>query len=144
MLNLKRTGPVRCFLPVVAFLLCAMPAQANPVPVPGPSQEILRTGIPIFLEAICVVFLLRRFRKPEHFLWWILGMHLLTYPLFIVLCFGFRPLLYGPYFLFVEHPVPRTLNVTLAEAVIVLIEAGLIYLMCRVLRSRSDALPAAS
>lgn len=118
---------------VAAFLLSAMSLKADPVAMPGPGESPIRfaTFIPItlaiLLEAICVLLILRRWRKPRLFLLWLLGMHVFTYPLFL----GWLWLCYG------IHPA---LAAATGEGVIVLVEGGLIFLMCRFLSSRKSPL----
>src|SRR6185437_1253425 len=69
---------------VVSF--SAIPALANPIPLPekpvtGPLTFAVTAAI--FIEAICWMLCLRRFRKPRLFILWILGMHLITFPAFV-------------------------------------------------------------
>jgi hypothetical protein len=71
---------------LLLMLFSAFPALANPIPLPekpvtGPLT--LSVTVAIFIEAICWVLCLRRFRKPRWFILWILGMHLITFPAFV-------------------------------------------------------------
>jgi hypothetical protein len=75
--------------------------------------------------------MLRRWRRPPVFILWLMIMHLITYPLFL----GLLWLSYG------LHPA---LGVTLAEGLIVLIEGGLIWIICRFLSSTKLELPVPS
>ena len=99
----------------------------------GPPQlgVVVPIVLAILLEAICILLMLRRWRRPPLFILWLMVMHLLTYPLFL----GLLWLSYG------LHPA---LGVTMGEGLIVLIEGGLIYLMCRFLSSRKSELPVPS
>jgi hypothetical protein len=116
------------------LLLSAVSLKADPIEV-GNSPVQLAVFIPItlaiLLEAICVVLLLRHWRRPRLFFLWLMGMHLVTYPLFL----GFLWLSYG------LHPA---LGVTRAEGLIVLIEGGLIWMICRYLSSAKSELPVPS
>jgi hypothetical protein len=115
---------------VVFLLLSAVSLKADPIVVgEGPPQlgVVIPIVLAVLLEAICVLLMLRRWRRPFLFILWLMGMHLLTYPLFL----GWLWLSYG------LHPA---LGVTLGEGLIVLIEGGLIYLMCRFLSSRKSEL----
>jgi hypothetical protein len=118
---------------VAAWLLAAMTMKADPIPVSGPLEPPIRLvnlvpiTLAILLEAVCVLFILRRRRKPRLFILWLLGMHVFTYPLFLGLlwlCYGMRP----------------ALAAALGEGVIVLVEGGLIFLMCRFLSARKSPL----
>ena len=69
-------------------------------------------GIALFLEAVCVAWLLRRFRIPRFFILWILGTHLL----------GIAWLL---------QPLFGIFTIALAEGLVVLAEGWLVYQICR-------------
>jgi hypothetical protein len=116
---------------LAVLLLSAISLKANPVVV-GEGPPRLEVVIPVVLavlaEAVCIRLLLRRWRKPGLFLLWLMGMHLFTYPLFL----GVLWLSYG------LQPV---LAVAMGEGLIVLIEGGLIYLVCRFLSSAKSGLP---
>jgi hypothetical protein len=118
---------------VAALLLSAMSLKADPIPVSGPLEAPIRLvnlvpiALAILFEAICIVVILRRWRKPRLFILWLLGMHIFTYPLFL----GLLWLCYG------MHPA---LAAALGEGVIVLVEGGLIFLLCRFLSSRKSPL----
>jgi len=132
--GLNRYRFIRSFGFVVALLLSAISLKADPIS-PGEEPMALIVVIPIslaiLLEAICIWLILRHSRTPRLFILWLLGMHVLTYPLFL----GLLWLLYG------MHPA---LAVTLGEGAIVLVEGGLIYLMCRFIASRKSPLPVPS
>jgi hypothetical protein len=119
---------------VVALLLSTISLKADPIEV-GESPPSLGTFIPITLailiEAVCILLILRCSRRPRLFILWLLGMHALTYPLFL----GWLWFSYG------LHPV---LAVTIGEGAIVLIEGSLIYLICRFLSSAKSELPTPS
>jgi hypothetical protein len=119
---------------VVILLLSAVSLKADPMVV-GEEPPQLGVVVPIVLailvEAICVLLMLRRWRRPPVFILWLMIMHLITYPLFL----GLLWLSYG------LHPA---LGVTLAEGLIVLIEGGLIWIICRFLSSTKLELPVPS
>jgi hypothetical protein len=123
----------RCFCRygfAAAVLFSALSAKADPIVV-GESPSSPMTFIPITLailiEAICILLILRRSRRPALFILWLMLMHALTYPLFL----GLLWLLYG------LHPA---VAVGIGEGTIVLIEGGLIYLICRFLSSKKSPL----
>jgi len=121
------------FLAAVWF--SAVTVQADPV-VPGSGSIFVFGTIAaitgaILVEAVCLVLMLRRSRTPRWFLLWIMGMHLLTYPVFlgmVWLSVGLRP----------------GLAVGMSEGMIVLIEGSLIYYLCRFAPSVKATLPAPS
>lgn len=119
---------------VAVLLLSGVSLLADPIVV---SEGPPRPGalVPIFfailLEAICVRLLLRRWRRPGLFILWLMGMHLLTYPLLLWVLW----LAYG------LHPA---VGVVMGEGLIVLLEGSLIYLMCRFLSSTKSELPVPS
>jgi hypothetical protein len=119
---------------VVFLLLSAVSLKANPIEVGEGSPQlgvVVTIVLAILLEAICVLLMLRRWRRPPVFILWVMIMQLITYPLFL----GLLWLSYG------LHPA---LGVTLAEVAIVLIEGGLIWLICRYLSSAKSELPVPS
>jgi len=129
-----RNGGFRRLGFAVFLLLSAVSLKADPISVgEGPPQlgVVVPIVLAILLEAICVLLMLRRWRKPAVFILWLMGIHVLTYPLFL----GLLWLSYG------LHPA---LGVTLAEGLIVLIEGGLIWLICRFLSSTKSELPVPS
>jgi hypothetical protein len=119
---------------IAALTVPVVSVKANPV-APDETPLTFMIYIPItlaiLLEAICVSLILRRWRRPRCFILWLLAMHLLTYPLFL----GILWLLYG---------VRPAFAMTLGEAAIVLIEGGLICLMCRYLGAGKSPLPVPS
>lgn len=112
---------LRSFGFLAVFFGCDPNLCANPVIFPGRSQNsVLATyaAVAIFLEAVCVAWLLRKFYRPRFFILWILGTHLLTFPAFL----GFAWLL---------QPLFRDFTITLAEGLVVLAEGWLIHQICR-------------
>ena len=106
---------------LVALMLAADSTLANPVDLPEkPVTPELSwmIGIAILIEAICVWWMLLRFRRPRFFIVWLLVMHLFTYP-------GFLGLLWRLY------DLRPAFAVGLGEGLVVVIEGALIYLMCR-------------
>jgi hypothetical protein len=123
-----------CFGTAIALLLSAVSLKADPIVIgegPPRLQAIVPIVLAILLEAICILLILRRRRKPRLFILWLLAMHALTYPLFL----GWLWLAYG------ANP---TLAVAVGEGVVVLLEGGLIYLICRFLSSAKSELPTPS
>ena len=72
---------VRWFGVVAAVVFLAASAKANPISLPEKSvtPEIsFAIALAILLELICVLLILRRFRRPRIFIIWLIGMHLRT------------------------------------------------------------------
>ena len=129
-----RHGGFRRFGFVLFLLLSAVSLKADPMVVgEGPPQlgVVVPIVLAILVEAICVLLVLRRWCRPPVFILWLMVMHLITYPLFL----GMLWFSYG------LHPV---LGMTLAKGLIVLVEGGLIWLICRFLSSAKSELPAPS
>jgi hypothetical protein len=109
-------------LEVVAIMfLAAFPLHANPVSLPEKSvtpEIAFLITVSILLEAICWVFLLRRYQRPRLFILWILGMHLLTFPAFVS-------------FLWLLQDIRPDFAAGLGEGLVVLTEGVLVYLICR-------------
>jgi hypothetical protein len=120
----------------VLLLLSAVPLLADPITniheenLLQPST-IFNLTVAILMEAGCVLWLLRRGRTPRWFVLWIMGMHLVTYPLFLALVW------------LAIHLRP-VLAVATGEGAIVVIEGSLIYLMCRYAPSAKAQQPAPS
>ncbi|HVU27264.1 MAG TPA: hypothetical protein VHG71_05950 [Verrucomicrobiae bacterium] len=113
---------------LTAMLFCSFTAQANPIEIPEKplTPEItFLVSISILLEAVCIWFLLRRFRKPHFFILWILGLHLITYPIFLGLLWLFKDI----------RPAS---DVALGEGFIVIIEGSLIYLIGRFIPTKQN------
>jgi hypothetical protein len=133
--SLTRNGGV-CrigFLAVLFFSIVSL--KANPIAVEEEPVLRLATLIPltlaILVEAICVRVLLRRWRRPTAFILLLMLMHVPTYPLFLGI-------------LWLSYSLHPALSVAIGEALIVLIEGGLIYLICRHLASAKSELPVPS
>jgi len=96
-------------------------ATANPISMPeravAPENACL-IFTAILMEILCVCLVLRRTQKPRFFPAWLLGMHFFTYPAFLE-------------FLWIFQDVRPSVAVTIGEGLVVLVEGGLIYLMCR-------------
>lgn len=115
--NLK----LRLGLVAVTFL-AALPLQANPMasgiyerPV---TQEIaVLITVSILLEAICWVFLLRRFQISRLFIW-ILGMQFITFPAFVGL-------------LWLLDTMRPAFAAGVGEGLVVLVEGVIVYAICR-------------
>ncbi|MGA2801056.1 MAG: hypothetical protein ABSE97_01580 [Verrucomicrobiota bacterium] len=116
---------------LAVLLLLAVSLKANPISVnEGPVSLgiIVPVTLAILAEAVCILLLLRRWRTPHFFLLCLMGMHLLTYPVFLGLLWlseGLRP----------------AFAVAMGEGLIVLIEGGLIYLLCRFAPSAKVSFP---
>ena len=132
--GVMRDSGVRRIGFLAVLLLSAVSLKADPIAV-GEGLPQLGVVIPIVFavlaEAICVLLILWRWRRPRLFILWLMGMHLLTYPLFL----GWLWLSYG------LHPA---LGVAIGEAMIVFVEGGLIYLLCRFLASAKSESPVPS
>jgi hypothetical protein len=117
---------------LAVLLLSTVSLKANPISIGA--DPIFQLGslsaiiIALLIESLCVVLLLRCRRTPRFFLLWLMGMHLVTYPVFLGwlwLALGLKPFL----------------AIIIGEAWVVLLEGGLICLMCRFLPSAKSALP---
>lgn len=109
-----------CIFLVVTFLSSGS-SWANPISVPEPSVTltiVLLVVVSILVEVACVLLLLRRSRKPRFFVLWLIGMHLLTYPSFLGL-------------LWLLEDMRPAFAVAIGEGLVVLVEAMLIYFICR-------------
>jgi hypothetical protein len=114
------------------LLLVADSVKANPLApsVVGPvvqPQVLISIVLAILAEVMCILWLLRRWRRPRLLILWLMGMHLLTYPLFL----GCLWLTYG------IHPA---VTVAIGEGLVVLVEGCLIFLICRFLSPRQSIL----
>jgi len=94
-------------------------------------KTIISVTAAILVEAGCVLGLLRRWRTPRLFVLWIMGMHLVTYPLFLAL-------------VWLGINLQPALAVAIAEAAITVVEGSLIYLICRYAPSAKAAQPVPS
>lgn len=119
---------------LAVLLLSAVSLKADPIVIgegPPRFEAVFPLVLAVLLEAICIRWLLRRWRRPALFILWLLGMHLLTYPLFL-------------FVLWLSWGLHPALGVAMGEGVIMLVEGGLIYLICRFLSSTKSALPVPS
>lgn len=117
---------------LAVLLLSVISSKADPIDI-GESPvfqfgTIFAITAAILLEVVCIWLLLRRKRTPRLFILWLMGMHLLTYPIFL----GLLWLAIG------VHPA---LAAATGEGLIVLIEGSLIYLICRFAPSPRVELP---
>jgi hypothetical protein len=92
-----------------------------------PPTVTVTVVLAILLEAVCIWLILRKWRHPRFFILWLMGMHLLTYPIFLG-------------WLWLGYTVRPVVAATVGEGFIVLLEGALIYLMCRYLSSRKSQL----
>jgi hypothetical protein len=126
-----------CRLGIVAvLLLSAVPVLADPITDIHEenllqSKTIFSVAAAILVEAGCVLWLLRRWRTPRLFVLWIMGMHLVTYPLFLAL-------------VWLAINLQPALAVAMGEGAIVVVEGSLIYLICRYAPSAKARQPAPS
>ena len=108
---------------LAGLILSVVPARANPISLPRksitPEISLLLT-VAILLEVICISIILRRSKTPRFFVLWLIGMHLFTYPSFLGL-------------LWLLQDMRPAFAVGIGEGLVVLIEGGLIYLICRFL-----------
>jgi hypothetical protein len=112
---------IRQFGVLAGIILLVVPARANPIELPEKSitPEIsFIIAFAILLEVICIWLILRRSRRPRFFILWLIGLHLLTYPSFLGL-------------LWLLQDMRPAFAVVSGEGLVVLIEGGLIYLICR-------------
>jgi hypothetical protein len=126
-----RDGGIRRLGFLAVMLLSTVSLKADPIDVsesPIVPKIIFLVAFAILAEAVFILLLLRRWRTPRFFILWLMGMHLLTYPAFLGLLWFFDSL----------RPV---LAVAMGEGLIVLIEGGLIYLLCRFAPSARVSLP---
>jgi hypothetical protein len=120
---------------LAVLALSTVSLHANPIS-PGDSPvfqvgTIIGIALAILAEAICVILLLRRWRTPRLFLLWLIAIHLLTYPIFLAL-------------LWLSSGKPPALSLAAGEGLMVLIEGGVIYLLCRFAPSAKSQLPSPS
>lgn len=133
---MKRSRPTNLKLRlglVAVMFLATFPLHANPISLPEKpvTPEItFLIAASILLEAICWVFLLRRFQRPRWFILWILGMHLFTFPAFMS-------------FLWLLQDMRPAVAAAFGESLVVLVEGVLVYLICRHVPAKQN-LPAAS
>jgi hypothetical protein len=113
---------------LAALFLFAFSGRADPISIPERSitpQITILIAFSIFLEAICILLLLRRSQKPRFFILWLVGMHVVTYPAFL----GLLRLL---------QDMRPSYAAGIGEGLVVLVEGTLIYLICRFIPSASS------
>jgi hypothetical protein len=113
------------FAAVMILILPAVSVRADPISLPEKpiTPEIsFAIGFAILLEVICIWWMLRRSRHPRFLVFWLLGMHLVTYPPFLGL-------------LWVLQDVRPAYAVACGEGLVVIVEGILIYLICRFVSS---------
>jgi hypothetical protein len=118
-------------------LFSAVCVSADPIARPTvrlgllPPAVIVSVVLAILLEAVCIWLILRKWRHPRFFIVWLMGMHLLTYPIFLG-------------WLWLAYTLRPVVAAALGEGFIVLLEGALIYLMCRYLPLSKSQLAAPS
>ena len=120
------------WLGMVVAICGAFPVHADPISLPEPSltpQITFLVSFSILLEAVCILLLLWNFRKPRFFILWILGLHVITYPVFLTLVWQLNDL----------RPA---VAVAIGEGLVVLLEGTLIYGICRYVPTRQKLPPA--
>jgi hypothetical protein len=133
-MNGIRTNSNREFGFLIVLLLSTIPLKADPISIgemPLSPGVFVPVALAILIEAISILLILRRSRRPRLFILWLLAMHAFTYPLFL----GWLWLSYGLY---------PAMAVMTGEGAIVFVEGGLIYLMCRFVSHRQSPLPVPS
>jgi hypothetical protein len=131
--KMKKQNPFRRVGIFIGLFLCAFSSLADPISIPEKplTPEItFLISFSILLEATCILFLLRHFRKPHLFILWLLGLHLITYPAFLG-------------FLWLFQDMRPALAVASGEGLVVVIEGTLIYWICRCVPTKQN-LPMAS
>jgi hypothetical protein len=125
--RLGRSGILAVML-LFPFIACANPIEIPEKPVTLEITFLIITAI--LIEVVCVWLILRRSQKPKFFPVWLIGMHLLTYPAFLGL-------------LWLIQDIRPAFAVAIGEGLVVLVEGGLIYLICRLIRpANPDLAPA--
>jgi len=118
-----------------AMMLTAFSVKADPIPDGGGDLLEYTFFVPvtlaILLEAICIRLMLSRWRRPRFLILWVMLMHLVTYPLFLVLLW----LAYG------KNPV---FAAVFGEGTIIMVEGAIVYLICRFIASAQSPLPVPS
>jgi hypothetical protein len=128
----QNSNPIQWLVILAGLFLSAFSVKADPISIPEKplTPEIISLiSVSILLEAICILLLLRHFRRPRFFVLWILGLHLITYPVFLGLLWLFKDI----------RPVS---GVALGEGLIVFLEGTLIYLVCRCVPTKNNLPPA--
>jgi hypothetical protein len=136
MSGVHRHGDLCRLVFAAVLLLSAAPLLADPITDIHEEnllqpKTIFSVAAAILVEAGCVLGLLRRWRTPRLFVVWIMGMHLVTYPLFLAL-------------VWLGIHLQPALAVAAGEGAIVVVEGSLIYLICRYAPSAQTRQPAPS
>ena len=106
---------------LAGIIVLAVPAVADPISLPEKpvTPEIsVAIAIAILLEVICIWLILRHARRPRLFILWLIGMHLFTYPSFLGV-------------LWLLQDIRPAYAAASGEGLVVLVEGGIIYLLCR-------------
>jgi heme/copper-type cytochrome/quinol oxidase subunit 4 len=122
------------FVVSAGIISLAMPAMPNPIPLAKNSimpEIFFLTAFAILLEVMCINLVLRRSRRPSFFILWLIGMHLITYPSFLG-------------FLWLLQDMRPAFATAIGEGLVVLIEGGVIYLICLFVASARPQLPSPS
>ena len=129
---MKMPTSLRRFGFLAALWLSVVSAGADPISLPEKplTPEItFLIGFSILLEAVCILLVLRRSKKPRLFILWLLGLHLLTYPAFLG-------------FLWLTQNMRPAIAAGIGEGLVVLVEGTLVCLICRFIPSaKSDLAP---
>jgi len=120
--DIRRLG----FLALI--FLSVFSASADPIELP---EITILISLAIFLEAVCILLILRRSQKPRFFILWLIGIHLFTYPAFLG-------------FLWLEQNMRPAFAAGIGEGLVMLVEGILIYLICRFIPSAKSDLTAPS
>jgi hypothetical protein len=126
--DIRRLG----FLALI--FLSVFSASADPIELPEKpitSEITILISLAIFLEAVCILLILRRSQKPRFFILWLIGIHLFTYPAFLG-------------FLWLEQNMRPAFAAGIGEGLVMLVEGILIYLICRFIPSAKSDLTAPS
>ena len=130
-----KTQPVIRRLGFLALIfLSVFSASADPIELPEKpitSEITILISLAIFLEAVCILLILRRSQKPRFFILWLIGIHLFTYPAFLG-------------FLWLEQNMRPAFAAGIGEGLVMLVEGILIYLICRFIPSAKSDLTAPS
>jgi hypothetical protein len=119
---------------LAATFLSVVSASADPIELPEKpitSEITILISLAIFLEAVCILLILRRSQKPRFFILWLIGIHLFTYPAFLG-------------FLCLEQNMRPAFAAGIGEGLVMLVEGILIYLICRFIPSAKSDLTAPS
>jgi len=116
---------IRRFGFLAVILLSVVSAGADPIELPEKplTPEItFLIGFAILLEAVCILWVLRRSKQPRLLILWLVGIHLFTYPAFLG-------------FLWLTQNMRPAFAAGIGEGLVVVVEGTLIYLICRFIPS---------